>query len=49
MNKQLSVTVGGERVTAQLIRSNSKTVWVQLADGNVILRHKVNHNVQEVS
>jgi hypothetical protein len=30
---------------AELVQSNHKTVWVKLADGNVIKRHKVKHAV----
>ncbi len=34
-------------VRAELIRSNRKTVWVKLPDGNVIRRHKDKHIVEE--
>lgn len=34
------------RTTAPLVKENKLTVWVRLADGNVIKRHRVKHNVK---
>lgn len=42
---KLQVKLTSKTVTAEVIRENSKTVWVKLPDGNVIKRHKAKHIV----
>lgn len=39
----IMVRVGGKNVEAQLVSTNKKTVWVKLADGNIIKRKKRVH------
>lgn len=44
--KQATVTVSGQRVVAEVIRENPKTVLVKLPDRNSVKRHRVKHGVK---
>lgn len=37
------IKLSGRIFNAELVRENIKTIWVRLADGNIIKRHKVRH------
>ena len=36
---------GQQYANATVVKENSKTVWVRLADGNIIKRHRTKHGV----
>lgn len=40
--------LGKKRVITEgeLVKENSKTVWVKLTDGNIIKRHRIKHDVR---
>jgi len=42
----MTALVCNEVTKVTLVKDNHHTCWVQLADGNVIKRHKVKHQVQ---
>lgn len=35
-----------ETTEGELVKENSKTVWVKLADKNIIKRHRIKHDVR---
>lgn len=41
--RKVKVMVGTGIVTAEVVRENDLTMWVRLADGEVIKRHKRKH------
>ena len=38
--------IHGGRTEAPVVKSNKLTVWVRLADGNVVKWHRRKHNVK---
>jgi len=41
--------IGDKRTTGEVIKENEKTVMIRAPDGKGIKRHKVKHNVTEVT
>jgi hypothetical protein len=35
-----------ETTEGELVKENPKTVWIKLADGNIIKRHRIKHDVK---
>lgn len=44
---QVSALVKGRRRNGKLAKSNDKTIWMQLAGGKTIKRHRIKHKVKE--
>lgn len=44
---QVSALIKGRRRTGTLVKSNVHTIWMQLAGGKTIKRHRIKHKVKE--
>ena len=40
--------IKGERHTGEVMKENSKTVWVVATDGKIVIRHKKKHYVKMI-
>lgn len=43
----IQVKLTDKVVTAEVVKQNAKTVWVRLADGNVIKRNIAKHVIEK--
>lgn len=46
--RKVEVVLGLDTVVADVVEESDKTLWVRLANGNVIKRHKAKHLVREL-